>query len=928
LFYDKMIENYGGKMRIKKAIIVGLMLPLVSEVLAIPAHSASVVGTPTPRPTTAARMPSLRTISGVVSAASTTTTNAGLVATCESGGLPERLNSQRCITRYDSCLRGENVCGENFELCYNLKQFNKARIMCQDYLAQCPADAIKALFGNSVTTSDDFSAANRMMCDGESVLVRRTFSPALQDIAVAGDSRIDIAIKEGKNWAAANSVKTCNAEADKCIRTACQNSPQKCISVGGFSDIDATEMVNIITSGETNLRMNASMLYTWMTNMAWDDSNVKNYLKEQCRDTIGANEWCFMVTNGKPAKESDLVDSFNIDEVYQDIMYSGVGARFKMNQAKIKEWAAGATKSSLEECKLALTNCAINACGEGSKPRCYGLAKEGNTVSIKNRAGADIEGQCKNLIENNQYCKDVFLDKNTGVAGDVWRAVWTDDAMGAIVGLDTELQTLYNEQAVAEMRTSCQAQTEKCVINECGDDFSRCFVSSVNVGNFQNKSIVGGVVSGKAFSGGFDMAMARDLCILDVKKIADCNDYFDVQYAKQSTGASADSWGTSSNTRNAWLGAASASEDTTCRPSRTYMTLVDEFGNSTDPTLRVSAAIRNCAAQERSIFEGLLSDIGRRAQSVLERKANDAKDACEAKGVSGRYTWANLAVLSGWNGAAYTKKSASTSALFGGFCEAEIPITFTDISVQYDDKEIMVEMSKLSSCNKSVYKPVGSTYECGEGISDFCYASIDQKIEEASKVCTTRGQTGCLDVLTWGQKNPGVSGLLAGLGGGALGALGGLMAGNAIGNSQTKMGADEQAELSSCNACIAAGGNGYSTTTACAPGTTGTDDEKANALARCNQRKLAIESEFADGKNGLFDIKGSAGGIAGMSVGAVVLGLTAGLPTGLSLANKADKKAIEANDTATAAWIKNKQQIIKCRNNGREYVFGQEFIVE
>ena len=155
-----------------------------------------------------------------------------------------------------ACIRKMSA-EENFELCYNLKQFNKSRIMCQDYLAQCPAEAIKAIFGNSVTTSDDFSAANRAMCDGESVLIKRSFSPALGDIAVAGDSRIDIAIKEGRNWAAANSVKTCNKAADVCIQNACQGSPQKCISLTGFSDIDTAEMVNIATSGETTLRLNA-----------------------------------------------------------------------------------------------------------------------------------------------------------------------------------------------------------------------------------------------------------------------------------------------------------------------------------------------------------------------------------------------------------------------------------------------------------------------------------------------------------------------------------------------------------------------------------------------------------------------------------------------------------------------------------------------
>ncbi|MFA7187892.1 MAG: hypothetical protein WC137_00215 [Alphaproteobacteria bacterium] len=914
-------------MRIKKAIIVGLVLPLVSEICSMSAGAVTYMTTASSRPSTTARMPTLSYSASSSTSSSTTSTNAGLLATC-ANPLPDRLTSGRCIDRYDSCLRQDNVCGEHFELCYNLKQFNKSRIMCQEYLAQCPAEAVKAIFGNSVTTSNDLLSANRTMCDGESLLTKRTFSPALGDIGVAADSRIDLAIKEGKNWAAANSVKTCNKIADACIQNACKKSPQKCISLDGFSDIDASEMVNIATSGETTLRINADMLTMWLNNMAWDGDNVKNYIKEQCRDTVGSNEWCFMVTNGTPAKEVDLTDSFNIQEVYQDIMYNGVGARWKMAQSKIKEWAALATKKSVEQCKDAMTDCAVNACGEGSKARCYGLAKDGNTVSIKNKAGSDITGQCENLIENNQYCKDVFRNKDTGEDGDVWAAVWTEDLMGAIVGLDSDLQKAFNEAAVAQMRSSCQAQAEKCVESECGTDFSRCFITSIEAKKNSSVSFSeGSAISSNLYAGGFDEVLARNLCMLKIKKYTDCIDYFDVQYAKATTGTSADSWGTSSNVRNAWLDAANSdSADKVCRVSETYIDQVDESGNAVDTTKKLAPKVKTCATQERSIFDGLLSDISKRANSVLEREANDLKNACEnsnAKGSTGKnYIWAALSDLDSSDEYDGFSDVTATSNPFDGFCAVKVTIRSNNSKVN----------DALGS-DKYMYYPKGTSMQC-LGLTTSELEKVERAVASDVNFCG-KGETastgGCVEKLSGLQKTLRIGG--ATIAGVAVGGLGGTLAGNALGNATTKsskLSAADTALYADCQSCFKAGGKGYSGLQACVAVDDPDNPDATEALAKCNNKISELQAKRGTGKksgsSGLLNMS-STGGKIGAIAGAGLGGLAGGLLAGNAIKENADTKLEDARQQAIADFNANTD--INCYINGKKVAsYGQDMIVK
>ncbi|MDR0967387.1 MAG: hypothetical protein LBL75_00950 [Rickettsiales bacterium] len=919
---------------LKKAWKFCLILPVfVAFALAANAVSYTTTGAPTARPSTAAaRISSLgsNVYSNVYTAAATA---AGLSATC-ANPLPDRLTSNRCISRYESCLKGENVCGSHFELCYDKPQFNRVKIMCQDILSQCPADAIKSLYGVNITTSDDFSAANRTMCDGESKLTARSFARngvtiSLADLGtgdIATDSRIDLMIKEGNDWAAANSVKTCNNVADACIQNACEEAPQKCISPDGFSDIDKTQMVNVMSSGATNVRIDANMLSTWIDNMSWGESEVRGYLKEKCLDVIGANKWCNMVTNnGKAPTESDLMDSFNIEDVYDDIMYTGIGPRWKMAQSKIKEMAATATQSSIDQCRLDLETCVVNACGEGSKARCYGLAKQGNTVSIKNRAGDAIIGQCKNLIENNQYCKDVFLPKDSKNTSVVWKRIWDDDAMGAIVGLDQGLQQMFNEQSVADMRASCQATASQCVKQMCGDDYSGCFLSSQAAGDYQNKVVKNGVVSGTSYSGGFDVNMARDLCMMTIKTASTCTEYFDVQYAKQSSGVSADAWGTANSVRNAWGTSTSGvvRSDGVCRVSDNYISAVDSNGNAIDATQKITTEDKNCAKQEYAIFDELMADTATTAQGIIEREANQLKNDCENKNVKGSaskdYIWASLSNLDSSDEFNGFDDVTATSDPFGGFCAVRVRIA--------SNNDKVMKALGGDSTGKIKYYPKGVNLVCN-GLTDSQLKKIENELASELKTCKT-GQTPEVDGCVAGIEGIWWKTGLASLGGAAVTGLGGILAGNAIQNSMntgvSSLTADEQYKLSMCQACVSAGGKGYSKDTACYPDASNTADADA-AAAMCNASLAQLNTKVAGAKNNLMSLNtdgGKWGGIIGAGVGAIGVGVA----TNVALNNKEDSDLSAARQAAIENFYANTN--INCYVGGKKVAaFGDEFTIK
>ena len=798
--------------------IIALFLPLAFGIGS--ADAVSYIGTsaPTSRPSvTMARVPTL-TLGQAYSTVTSTGASAQQLADC-ANPLKDRLTTSKCVSNYQDCLKDTDVCGIHFELCTTATQFRKNSLMCLDTLARCPADGIKAIFGTTVTTSDDTLATNRQICDGESVLIKRTFSPDLGTLAFGTGNIIEPLIKEGKNWAAANSVQACNSVADACIKRSCQATPQKCFANDAFTPADASDMVNISTV-ETSVRLNSTVLTNFINNLAWGQSNVTAYLRDQCRQEVGSNESCFYVVNGKPAKEADLIDRDSINDVYKDVVESGTGARFKANQSNIKEWMATAAIGVLEQCRDTMKGCALQACGGGSQIRCYGLTKNSSTGAVDITADAGgVAGVCQSIVQNDQNCKDIFMDAKNGSATDIWSAVWKNDQTGALADTNLFFAKTYNEAALAQNQADCKNDAEQCVRDACGDNFVDCFISSVAAGNYGNRDITDGQVSGNAFSGGFDQEMARGLCLLNIKKMDTCQAYFTVQYAR-SQANTADNKGIldiSNQARNAWLGQNSTG-DITCMAGGSYTTTQVNTKTGRTQTVPLDTPEgKTCGAITIQIFDNLTADIGRYAQEQIGLKANQAKNACEARNKSlgsRNFVWASLADLDdSFEGGWYRSSLSATSNPFGGFCQAQVTIKFSDsLTIDNDDgTSFTADLSKLQKCGNSkiFYAPFGSPVLCGreEGmIEPDCLKEIESVVNAAGKAY---GKT----QLNWAQKNAGLTGFLAGLGGLAAGGVGGYFAGDAIGKFVTKNDTNKKSE--NVNACINAANVAISTLQGC-----------------------------------------------------------------------------------------------------------------
>ncbi|MDR1360960.1 MAG: hypothetical protein LBJ18_01465 [Rickettsiales bacterium] len=831
------------------------LIGLFAGVLALPVAAYSATGgNLTARPSVmaaaAVRQPTMAAhLLGMVSVSGgTTTTTTADTYTCDHPA-PTQLTAARCITRYESCLRGENVCGEHFEQCYDKKRFNQNKIMCQDVLATCPADAIKGIYGITVSQSDDSAAANRALCDGEWKVVKRTFSPALPDLDYAGGSRIDEWVRGGSSWAAGNAVSTCKAIADSCITKACKDSPQKCFINRLLTTDESAELQNIANSikldetpvdngaatdangssttlfgGATTTRVDATMFDTYIGNMTWSEIEVKNYIKGQCRETVGGNKWCYIASiapTGMPS-EQDLNDPFNQDEVYQDFMIDGVGARFKAMQAKIKEWFAAQVLTSLYSCKTEMINCAVNACGQGNPVKCYGKAKDANGTTDIKTAGLGIDSSCPSIINNTQACKDIFVEKDT--SGSAWAAVWTNDKTKAIADLNIQLSKMYNDQSIAKMRMQCTNSAEACVRDRCGNDFSQCFVNgaestlnSIANGTFGKDGTISGLQAG-----GFSKDMARGLCILSVKKIAACQNYFDYQYAKSEGNNfnSTDSWGTGFSANNAWNGMQNLDTTkgvATCTASKTYYKTPD-VGEDDKVKRDASGAIiyggselesedEVCVGQEQNIFNELIAAVSSEAQQSIIQARNAAKESCRAKNGNANslmpaYLWAkvpdeipeNYAVM----GLGENRAKDDTADLWGSFCQVRVTVSgdsmiqklFTD---GYKDKN-----GALKKCNSDAYFSLGDTATCGSNITQDCLNAIENEIKNSTTLSASEKN--------WAEKNKNTVGFLSVLGGGALGGVGGNLLGDKIGDlfsSSKKVSESEAAAIANaCNGAV------------------------------------------------------------------------------------------------------------------------------
>ncbi|MBQ2005865.1 MAG: hypothetical protein II219_03590 [Alphaproteobacteria bacterium] len=127
-----------------------------------------------------------------------------------------------CIKRYTNCLKRDDVCGENFELCSSTTLFRKQALACDTHLARCDMAAVREMFGDSTERKSISKYGIAKDSEGNPVEI------SVKDLTTVAGS-IGIMIDEGSDYVAANAVSSCYRAVDSCVIKACKSNPLRCI---------------------------------------------------------------------------------------------------------------------------------------------------------------------------------------------------------------------------------------------------------------------------------------------------------------------------------------------------------------------------------------------------------------------------------------------------------------------------------------------------------------------------------------------------------------------------------------------------------------------------------------------------------------------------------------------------------------------------
>ena len=290
----------------------------------------------------------------------------------EAGAISNRLDTSSCVKRYTSCLKKDNVCGEDFELCTTNSEFKKQKIYCESTLARCQEDGVKELFGLTDTSRDPTS-----------------------------QSRLGVMITEGAGLAAVNAVSTCYKVADQCVLAACGANPYRCME--GSSTL-LSQVVDAINEDRTLTNEQMQLVAEALTKQ-----QVSKYIKNACFDTIGGNKYCHMTVNeGKMPSSKALIDEEERDNVYADI----IGPTMKRVDTQLQKILDKFDKKAKDTCSDTITACAMRSCGSGLGSLCYSrVFGSGNSASDFENSinGAatynEIKTGCESIVNSDANCQ-------------------------------------------------------------------------------------------------------------------------------------------------------------------------------------------------------------------------------------------------------------------------------------------------------------------------------------------------------------------------------------------------------------------------------------------------------------------------------------------------------------------------------------------
>lgn len=667
----------------------------------------------------------------------------------EAASISNRYDTSDCVKRYTNCLKKEDVCGTDFELCTSNTEFKKQKLFCESTLARCQDEGVTELFGSTNKTANPTS-----------------------------NSRVGIMISEGAALAAVNAVSTCYKVVDQCFLNACAANPYKC-KEGSTQEIikyadNASNTNGAVTTGGTDL------IQTTINR-----SEVSGFLKNACLDTIGANKYCYatFLGNGVMPTNSQLNDEDNKNDIYAEAYSS------RMNDAmrsKIDDLITQFDKKVKERCSETIVSCAMRTCGEGSGAACYASAfNSANKIKgVTNPSTMeDIKVGCEAVINNDTACQyaTATFDTTTGALifeqNSLFDKLFTSpddvdvanpDPVGAVATLNSRLATSYNQAALDQMKKQCEAVATSCVKSMCGTDYQNCYRNRTdvmstltNTGNNKfDKSMnkVGGVL---------DHTIILGLCLNSVKNNSACEEHIKAEIARNKADSSytANSWGAGiTDTRTGWLdagnyGITAEVQDIDADGNLLCTTAQDGDGSSgrcDDPSgmyvypKMVSQTTYAQNLAERQVFRDLIADLEMEAQAKYNAKLTYQQNMCMSaneggvignKDMGSTYMWVKLKsnkIPSNYStmGLAENDFTASND-LYGSFCRIRVTLQSDDTNIQN-----LLKMGKFTTA----YFATGDTFTCGSWIGTNELEAIANKIAEESVADKAKTQK---DVRTW-----------------------------------------------------------------------------------------------------------------------------------------------------------------------------------
>ncbi|MBP5707569.1 MAG: hypothetical protein J6W79_01070, partial [Alphaproteobacteria bacterium] len=406
------------------------------------------------------RIPTLSTkVSKAPSSNTTTTTTSGSTTSAA------LLANAECIDAYTDCIKGADVCGENFEECTTNVLFHGKMPNCLSTLGQCSSAGVESLFGTSniaalsnvssknsydevtgYTYPTDGSIMGQMITAAAisnrydtSTCIRRYTSCLKKEFVCGSDFELCTTDKEFKKQRVFcdSTLARCAGDGVKELlgSSSLTAAPSKTSRVGEMiSEGAALAAVNAVSTCYKSVDKcienacaenpykcyenssqsivdivdainNGTPLTTELIEDMVSKSSIAAYIKNSCFDTIGSSKYCYatFIGDGQMPTNAQLRDEDNQAEIYEEAYSARMNASMK---AKIADLVDKFDTKAKQKCTEIIKSCAMRVCGGGSGAACYS-AVFGNSAKSVNGAATynDIKTGCAAIVNTDTNCK-------------------------------------------------------------------------------------------------------------------------------------------------------------------------------------------------------------------------------------------------------------------------------------------------------------------------------------------------------------------------------------------------------------------------------------------------------------------------------------------------------------------------------------------